>query len=351
MATQLTLGSRGMSVLLLLIAGFAQPAEVKGAPARRPQILQVSGDITPVHDPAIIKAGDTYYLFTTGGDIRRSKDLRTWSRCGRVFDKLPAWVNTEIPGVKGGYWAPDISFYRDQYRLYYAVSTFGKNDSAIGLATNKTLDPDSPEYRWMDEGMVFRSHHVDDFNAIDPNLVTDKQGRQWLNFGSFWGGIKMRRIDPATGKLSNDDQTLYSLASRPHAPYPATLEGPPTTDAIEAPFIVRHGSFYYLFVSFDFCCHGASSTYYVVVGRSKEVTGPYVDKGGNLMTQGGGTRLTRGTSLWRGPGHEAVLLQEHGPDIMIFHAYDAATGKPYLQISTISWKGGWPDVAPLPGTP
>ena len=314
-------------------------------------ILPLSGDISPVHDPALIQADGSYYLFTTGGDIRRSKDLRSWSRSGHVFEQLPDWVSAEIPGVKGGYWAPDISFYKGEYRLYYAVSTFGKNDSAIGLATNKTLDPDSASYKWTDRGMVFRSHRGDDFNAIDPNLATDTQGRQWLDFGSFWGGIKMRRIDPATGKLSREDETLYSLASRPHAAYPSSLEGPPTSDAIEAPFLVRHGGFYYLFVSFDFCCRGAKSTYYVVVGRSKNVTGPYVDKEGRPMTNGGGTRLTAGSSLWRGPGHEAVLLRHPGPDLMAFHAYDASTGKPTLQISTITWKGGWPEVAPVPGQP
>jgi arabinan endo-1,5-alpha-L-arabinosidase len=332
--------------LTLLLIGLQA-----GAAARAPEILSLTGDISPVHDPALIQADGVYYLFTTGGEIRRSTDLHAWKRSGRVFDKLPEWISAEIPGVKGGYWAPDISFYNGRYRLYYAVSTFGKNDSAIGLATNKTLNPDSPEYKWIDQGMVFRSHRGDDFNAIDPNSVTDKQGRQWLNFGSFWGGIKMRRIDPVTGKLAHEDETLYSLASRPHAPYASTLEGPPTTDAIEAPFIVRRGSFYYLFVSFDFCCHGAKSTYYVVVGRSKRVRGPYADKNGNAMTAGGGTRLTTGTSLWKGPGHEAVLLQHGGPDLMAFHAYDATTGKPWLQISTINWQHGWPTVAPLPGQP
>jgi arabinan endo-1,5-alpha-L-arabinosidase len=336
----------GLCTLAVLVA-----ASVVQAAAAPPEILHLDGDITPVHDPAIIKADGTYYLFTTGGEIRRSKNLHDWKRCGRVFEKLPEWVNTEVPGVKGGYWAPDISLYKGEYRLYYAVSTFGKNDSAIGLATNKTLDPESPAYRWVDQGMVFRSRRGDDFNAIDPNLVVDKEGRQWLDFGSFWGGIKMRRIDPTSGKLSSEDETLYSLASRPHASYAATLEGPPTTDAIEAPFIVRQGSFYYLFVSFDFCCRGAKSTYHVVVGRSKHVTGPYLDKDGKPMTKGGGTRLTMGSSLWRGPGHEAVLLQRDGPDLMAFHAYDATTGKPWLQISTIEWKGGWPSVAPVPGQP
>ncbi len=335
-------------LIALATAGAVRYVHAASGP---PDLLRLDGDISPVHDPAIIKQDDTYYVFCTGGSIRRSKDLRHWTVSGRVFANLPEWVSSEIPGVRDGYWAPDISFYNGVYRLYYAVSTFGKNDSAIGLATNKTLDPDSPDYKWSDQGMVFRSRREDDFNAIDPNLASDEQGRQWLDFGSFWGGIKMRRIDPETGKLSAEDTRLYSLASRPQDQNPAAPAGPPTKHAIEAPFIVRHDSFYYLFVSFDFCCRGVNSTYYVAVGRSTNITGPYQDAAGKPMTEGGGTRLTTSTSLWRGPGHEAVLLQPGGPDLMLFHAYDGATGKPFLQISTVEWDNGWPHVAPLPGTP
>ena len=312
--------------------------------ATAPELYTLDGDISGVHDPVIAKEGDTYYVFSTGGAIRNSKDLHHWTLSGRVFAQLPEWAAREIPGVRGGYWAPDISFYKGSssdkgvWRLYYAVSTFGKNDSAIGLATNQTLNPDSPDYQWVDRGMVFRSRNVDDFNAIDPNLATDQQGRQWLNFGSFWGGIKMRRIDPATGKLSPEDSKLYSLAARPEPPH-----------SIEAPFIVWHDSWYYLFVSFDFCCRGAKSTYNVVVGRSREITGPYRDASGRPMMEGGGTRLIEGTSLWRGPGHEAVLLQPAGHDLMLFHAYDGSTGRPALQISTIEWQSGWPRITRLPG--
>jgi arabinan endo-1,5-alpha-L-arabinosidase len=320
------------------------------AAATAPELYILDGDTSGVHDPAIIKDGDTYYVFCTRGSIRRSKDLHHWTLCGNVFDKLPDWAAREIPGVRGSYWAPDISHYEGTYRLYYAVSTFGKNDSAIGLATNKTLNPESPDYKWTDQGMVFRSHKEDDFNAIDPNLATDEEGRQWLNFGSFWGGIKMRRIDPQTGKLSQEDTRLYALASRPRAPDPARPDGP-GAPAIEAPFIVYHDGYYYLFVSFDFCCRGPKSNYNITVGRSRKITGPYADAAGKPMMEGGGTRLIEGTSLWRGPGHEAVLLQPTGPDLMLFHAYDGTTGRPFLQISTILWENGWPRISALPGQP
>ncbi|HEX4769362.1 MAG TPA: family 43 glycosylhydrolase [Bryobacteraceae bacterium] len=336
---------------LLAVVGSFCTISTADTEKREPELLKLDGDISPVHDPVIIKEKNIWYVFSTGGAIRRSTDLHHWTLAGNVFEKLPAWVTSEIPGVRGGYWAPDISFHNGIYRLYYAVSTFGKNDSAIGLATNKTLDPDSPDYKWIDEGLVFRSHHGDDFNAIDPNLAVDEKGGQWLDFGSFWGGIKMRRIDPETGKLSTSDGTLYPLASRPRGSHPAKLSGAPGEDAIEAPFIVRRGTYYYLFVSFDFCCRGANSTYNVDVGRSTTIAGPYQDMQGRPMMERGGTRLTTGTSLWRGPGHEGILLQPVGPDLMVFHAYDAATGRPSLEISTLTWDRGWPQVAPLPGDP
>jgi len=296
------------------------------------QLLQLSGDISPVHDPAIIKAGGAWYLYCTGParpghiPIRCSTDLHSWTLCGRVFDTLPEWATREIPGSRTA-WAPDISVFRGTYRLYYAVSTFGHNDSAIGLATSK-----SPDSQWTDRGMVLRSHEgEDDWNAIDPNLATDAEGRQWLVFGSFWGGIKMRRIDAETGMLSRDDTRLYSLAQR---------------EAIEAPFLVRRDKYYYLFVSFDFCCRGVNSTYKIAVGRSREITGPYVDRAGKPMMEGGGTLLETGTPRWRGPGHEAVLLGSPD-DLLVFHAYDGTTGRPTLQISTLVWEDDWPVAASL----
>ena len=310
-----------------------------------PQILPVEGDIDTVHDPAIIRQGSTYYVFSTNGrpgsliPIRCSTDLLHWRVCGHVFDKLPEWTVKEIPRARAP-WAPDISSYAGRYHLYYAISTFGSNESVIGLATNRTLDPQSPDYRWLDEGMVLRSNKQDNWNAIDPNFAMDRDGRAWLDWGSFWSGIKMRRIDPATGKVSADDGTLYSLARRPRP------DG--TGGAIEAPFLFRHGGYWYLFVSFDQCCRGANSTYRVVAGRSRKITGPYVDRDGKPMMEGGGTPVISSTSgRWRGPGHEAVL-HDGSADYLVFHAYRASNGGSALQISTIQWDHGWPKVGTLP---
>ncbi len=318
-------------------------AEDATAPAA-PQMLSLSGDLA-VHDPVIMRENDTFYVFATGNrragvlPIRCSKDLYHWTRCGSVFDTLPEWAVNEIPGARSA-WAPDISRYHDKYHLYYSVSTFGKNNSAIGLATNRTLDPNAPDYKWVDEGLVVRSHPgQDDWNAIDPQLVIQDERNVWLCWGSFWGGIMMRRIDPQTGKLSTSDTVLHNLAGRQRT------GGRP--GSIEAPFIVRHEDWWYLFASFDFCCRGVNSTYNIRVGRARETTGPYIDQAGVPMTEGGGTLVIEAaTPNWRGPGHEAVL-QDISGDYLVFHAYEGKTGRSELKISTMVWDKGWPRVAAL----
>ncbi|MEJ5260603.1 MAG: family 43 glycosylhydrolase [Anaerohalosphaeraceae bacterium] len=335
-------------LFLLLIWPSLSCADV---PDREPVMLELEGDLN-VHDPVLIKEKDTYYLFCTGGNrrtgyvpIRCSKDLRHWQLRGYVFETLPEWAPIEIPGTRG-VWAPDISHFNGRYHLYYSISTFGKNNSAIGLATNKTLDPNSPDYRWEDHGMVIRSTEgKDDWNAIDANIVIEDEKNIWICWGSFWSGIQMRKIDPATGKLSAEHTAHYTLASRPRKAGHTT---PPVEGAVEAPFIVRRNGFWYLFVSFDLCCRGTESTYNIVVGRAEKVTGPYCDREGVPMLEGGGTQVIKATTEnWKGPGHCAVF-REGDQDYLVFHAYHGQTGRPYLKISTMEWKDGWPVVAPLP---
>jgi arabinan endo-1,5-alpha-L-arabinosidase len=323
-------GAAAGCILLLLcfqVPGQGELAQKSAEPV---------GDVRNVHDPTVIKEGSVYYLFSTraGIAVRCSEDLVRWRLCGDVFGHLPGWAVEDVKGLRG-LWAPDVSYFNGRYHLYYSASTFGSNRSSIGLVTNRTLDPASDKYRWEDQGKVISSTAADDWNAIDPNLVLDEEGRPWLSFGSFWGGVKMRKIDAATGKLAADDQTLYSLASRPR-----TKEQP---GAVEAPLIVRRNGYFYLFVSFDFCCRGVNSTYNLRVSRSRKVTGPYVDRAGRPMMEEGGTPLLAGEGRWRGPGHCAIL-QEKGTDLLVYHAYDAeARGTPTLRITPLAWDAaGWP---------
>jgi arabinan endo-1,5-alpha-L-arabinosidase len=342
------LSAFGLGVLLAATSGASSRA------LEEPHVIPVEGDVQGTHDPSIIKEGATWYLFATTPPnsstgqqfpIRCSNDLKHWKACGYALPEIPAWIKHASPKTKE-LWAPDISYFDGKFHLYYAYSAFGVNTSGIALMTNKTLDPTSPDFHWVDEGLVLQSRAEDDFNAIDPNLILDEKGKAWLSFGSFWSGIKMRKLDRKTGKLSSEDSRVYSLASRrkPEHFDPAKPGLPPDYQAIEAPFIVHHGDYYYLFVSYDLCCRGTKSTYRTMVGRAKEVTGPYLDAEGNKMSDGGATPLLAANAKWLGPGGESILLQKDG-DIIVYHAYDAKTGVPSLQISTLTWTGGWPHAA------
>jgi arabinan endo-1,5-alpha-L-arabinosidase len=306
-------------------------------------MIEPEGFIQGVHDPVIAQEDNTYYVFHTGRWIPFicSEDKVVWNFCGYAFDSNPVWSKQINPSLVD-IWAPDISFFNNQWHLYYAVSSFGSQNSAIGLATNVTLNPKSSNYTWIDHGIVLRSSPGDRWNAIDPNLVLDESGEPWLVWGSFWQGIWMHKIDPSTGMLAAEDTQYYHLADR--------STGPAHTTAIEAPFIVRHDDQWYLFVSFDQCCKGTNSTYNVRVGRSDTLTGPYVDRDGVSLTQGGGTLILSEYGQWKGPGHNGILLED-GVFWMVYHAYDAnQNGVPKLRIESIFWDAeGWPSLSSQTG--
>lgn len=313
-------------------------------PVQPPRPAEDLGAVVGVTDPSAIKQGDTVYVFSSGPgiDIRASRDLVHWQKVGQVFDRVPDWARARVPGTSG-IWAPDVSYAGGEYRVYYAVSTFGGQRSVIGLATNTTLDPTAPGYRWVDRGEVVESRPGrDNFNAIDPNAVTDRQGNAWLAFGSQWSGVKLLRLDPATGKpAAAPGLTARSVSAR--AARPVALASRPSGLQIEAPFLFERGGSYYLFVSFDRCCLGANSTYKIEVGRSATVAGPYLDRSGRPMTRGGGTLVLAGSGRWRGPGSNGVLA-DGGRDWLVNQAYDALNGgRPTLQVRPLAWTpDGWP---------
>ena len=317
-----------------------------------------------VHDPVMALGEDgRYYIFSTGMGISvmSSSDLEVWRKEKPVFGREDLqWAHDSIKGFRGHVWAPDICRRDGKWWLYYSCSTFGKNRSAIGVATNKTLDPTSPEYKWEDQGAVIVSHpHKDKWNAIDPNFITDHEtGEEYLTFGSFWDGIQLvplqdgrikteggkqvrpktiaRRIaikragtatvpDGSPSGLTRDD--TEAGAPHDHEPGKAAdgVKGEKPENAIEAPFIIYNEGYYWLFVSWDYCCRGKNSTYRTVYGRSRSITGPYLDMDGKDMAQGGGTLLIGPSDEFYGIGHCSVyrVVRLENEWYFVAHAYDA----------------------------
>ncbi|GHH45414.1 arabinan endo-1,5-alpha-L-arabinosidase [Streptomyces candidus] len=288
---------------------------------------RVTGD-TVVHDPSMVRTSTGKYLLYSTGDglqLRTSTDRIAFGRSGSAFPARPSWWNNY--NSTGDVWAPDISYHGGKYLMYYSVSSFGSNKSAIGLATSTTGEAGS----WSDRGAVYTSTTSSDYNAIDPNLFVDDDGTWWLSFGSWWTGIKLIRVDPATGKQHTGDTARRPLASRPTG-----------TKAVEAPYIVKRGGYYYLFASYDTCCAGTSSTYKIKVGRSTKVTGPYVDRNGVAMMNNGGTPVQESHGRYIGPGGQSVLKDTDG-DLLVYHYYDGLdNGTPKLGVNLLNWSSGWP---------
>jgi arabinan endo-1,5-alpha-L-arabinosidase len=315
----------------LLVTAVVPVTGASAAPADYPNPGAVSGSVNGVHDPSMIKTSDGRYLLVSTGNnlpIRTSTDRSAFRTAGAVWPNGAPWARP-FNGGSNTLWAPDLSFRNGRYYLYYAASTFGSRNSAIFLATSTTAASGS----WTNLGIVWQTSDANDYNAIDPNLAVDAGGAWWLTFGSFWTGIKMIRIDPATGKQHGSDRTLYSLARRA-----ASVDG-----AVEAPFIVRQAGFYYLFVSFDLCCRGTSSTYRIMVGRSTSITGPYVDRAGIPLTSGGGTEILATHGGVTGPGHEA-LFQDLDAWVLAYHYYTSSAQGGRLGVNLVDFTDGWPRV-------
>lgn len=323
--------------VLAAVTAAAVALALAGCATADPRVA-LSGDLA-AHDPDLVAGqnGAPWYVYSTGdasiGDgnieIRSSADGRDWKLVGTVWTKKPTWLTRAVPGVSN-LWAPHLVHHGGTWYLYYAASTFGSNRSVIALATNTTLDPKSAHYRWVDRGQVIASQKSDDYNAIDPTVALDSHGTGWMAFGSFWGGIQLVRLSWPSG-------TLASTA----APRQIAYRGSPP-DAIEGATLIRHGGYYYLIVSLDSCCQGAASTYNMGMGRSRSVTGPYVDKSGHPMLADGHSRLLATVGSQVGPGGESY---SHG--YLAWHYYDANVGgATTLAIQKLGWTSdGWPTLA------
>lgn len=338
-----------VALVLAACSGSGDPEQPSGPSATA---VEVSGD-TGTHDPALYiedagtsdESDDTWYVFSTGDarvglgapQVRRSTDAgATWEHVGEVWTPAdePYWAREEIQGVSN-FWAPEVYEHDGTFYLYYSASTFGSSTSLIGLYTNQTLDPEDPAYRWVDQGEVWRSDGTTPYNAIDPGIVEDADGTPWMAYGSFWDGLFMIELEWPTGK-----------------PVGSTMENPAGTaepvhladrgfgdNAIEAPYLVARDGWYYLFFSRDSCCKGTASTYNMAVGRSRDVTGPYVDADGVPLLEDGGLPLLGTVGTMIGPGGQSVSR-----DHLAFHFYDETRGgAPQLGIRRLAWtEDGWP---------
>jgi arabinan endo-1,5-alpha-L-arabinosidase len=248
----------GLALALLLAAPLI---------AAEPQ-PQMTGDLQ-IHDPSVIEIGGQFVAVGTGqqgpthGAIRAqtSPDGIRWTDAGLIGEGPPPWARAALGFKPSNVWAPSISRRGSTVFLYYCLSSFGHNTSAIGLMTNTSFDPLKPGQGWQDQGLVLMSKDSDDFNAIDPFRIDTSDGRAYLAFGSFWSGIKLSELNPETGKLIRADGPRVALASR-HG------------GAIEAASVIEHEGKFTLFVSFDQCCKGVASTYNIRVGRADRIEGP-----------------------------------------------------------------------------
>lgn len=303
-----------------------------------PPLKQSASRGIVTRDPSnVVKCGNEYWVFYTGRGVPsyRSKDLIDWKHGPAVFQTAPDWIAKTVPDNRNmNYWAPDIIKLGNRYLLYYSVSSFGKMTSAIGLATNPTLNPDDPKYHWTDEGMVVRTQEGqpgEAYNAIDPAIFQDDDGSLWMVFGSYWTGIKLIQLDPKTGKRMAADSKLYSLAYN---------------QSIEASYLCKHDGYYYLFVNWGSCCQGTNSTYNIRVGRSQSITGPYLDKAGeNMLNRGGSSFLSTTNGPLFGPGH-AGRLNAFGKEWLTSHFEGdlRMDGKATLAIMPLRWNAdAWPE--------
>ena len=302
------------------------------------------------HDPSIFKDKDTYYVFSTdarvggvatpGIQVRKSKDLINWQFVGQALKGIPKEAKTWSRAQ--GIWAPEVTKMGDEYYLYYCTSSFGKNRSYIGLLKSKSI-----EGPWEDQGLVLKTNQGEDKNALDPNIVYDKDGQMWMSYGSFWSGIYIVKLDKNTGKPVNPNDKGKNIAQRNGS----------VSGAVEGPYIIynEEQKKYYLFVSYG----SLSSDYNVRVGRADDIEGPYLDSNGNDMTDISNSNYNEvGNKVLGGykfgdsegfiaPGHNSIL-NDNGNYYIAHHIRtEKKTDWFYLNVRKILWsEDGWPMISP-----
>ena len=315
---------RYKSLLVLVAVTSAMIWDAEGL-AQQVPILGTTG----ARDPApLVRDGNTYYYYSTGQGIlaRSSTDMSHWSNGPAIFSTPPSWTTQDVPGFSGTFWAPDVEYFNGLYHLYYAVSTFGSQVSAIGMATSPTLNPSDANYAWIDHGPVIESRSGSAYNTIDPSVVTRPDGSMWMSFGSYWTGIYQEQLNPSTGMLLNPNSAPIHLAQR---------AGSDTS--IEASYQYYRGGYYYLFTNWS-----SGTTYNVRMGRSTSVNGPFVDQAGVALLNGGGTLFLSPRGNYLGPG-QVGIYSENGKDYVSYFYNAANNGVDTYALQNLYWTSdNWP---------
>lgn len=324
-ATLVVLGS-GAAALGCTGSPDVVATEIVEAAASEPTLFSLSGDLE-VYDPSAIFDGERYWIVSTGTrmPVRVSTDLEEVTLLGDAVEGLPAWAADYVPQA-GHFWSPDVAHFGGRYHLYYALAGGGARLACVGHASSTKLGIVGT---WTDDGAPLICTEQDsDWFAIDPSVLVDDDGKAWLLLGSSGTGLKLVELN-AAGERTGAQPT--PIAARPDG------------GVIQASAITRHAGFYYVFAAFDLCCRGADSTRSIRFGRSGTLLGPYLDRDGRPLLEGGGSVLLEGSLRWKGPGSNDVL-QAAGQNLSFYFAYDADNGgEVSLRLSTLTWDDeGWP---------
>ena len=268
-----------------------------------------------IHDPStIVECDGKYYTFGTGGGGLISEDGWHW-KGGAVRP--------------GGGAAPDAMKIGDRYLVAYSATGGGSAAGHVGsvlVMWNKTLDPDSPDFGYSEPAVVATSNGKEDCDAIDAGLMMGPDGRLWLSYGTYFGYTRMVELDPETGlRVEGNEPVDVALSCEASVP------------------VYRDG-WYYLFATHGTCCDGANSTYNIIVGRSRNPTGPFYDNVGRDMIHGGGKLVLASEPRRIGAGHFGRFILEPGVEKMSFH-FEAdldLSGRSTLGIRPLLWIDGWP---------
>jgi len=341
-----------LAAAIMPLALLTQTAAADSS-AEEPQgQLPLTGSVS-VHDPTVYKDDDTYYMSATNGSVRSAPSLEgSWTTLGSV--PRADWTS-DLPGLSGGLWAPHAQRIGDTFYYYYSTSAFGTNNSAIGLKTTQT--PGEPS-SYVDHGEpVIASGSADPenatHNAIDPAILQDDDGDWWIVWGSHFDGIMIQQLGEDMASVVGDMHLVAHRSSEafpvedPGCPFP---QNPcPNFNRIEGPSIFYRDGYYYLMTAWDWCCrgNGNDNTYKIVIGRSETIFGPYVDKNGVDLAEGGGSIILNSRVAQPGVTPSGLYRASGAPDVLVeddvyYLTYHAYRPQNTLGIRPMNWHDGWP---------